>query len=297
MGPHGVDVDVRFREPDAGEQVEGAVRQSVGERRAVARDEGGDCGDREAQPRARQRSRVGPGSAADVRGRAPRRRPRHGGDARHVGADLSHGRAGTAGGGARRLHRVHKRHAGDGERAGQGRSARRATFARSASITPSSRPISGRPAIHCRPTATRHIWRRCAGRGSRIRSSIGWQSKIRRGSLVFSRRSHETPAPRRVQSCRCCWSARRRARRRIRRCFSTPQLVRSCPHTPSAHHKVADENVERDPAVRRAVRLASPVDEVCLRRVEQRHAGRSSWRDGVPRRQSDGRALAARAAD
>ena len=99
--------------------------QRLGERRAAARDEGGDCRHREAQPRARERSRVRPGSAVDVRGRAPRRRPRHGGDARHVGADVSHRRAGTAGGGARRLHRVLKRHAGDGERAGQGRSTRR----------------------------------------------------------------------------------------------------------------------------------------------------------------------------
>ena len=80
--------------------------------------------DREAQLRTGERPRVGAGSAVDVRGRAPRRRPRHGGDARHVDADVSYGRTGAAGGGARRLHRVHKRHAGDGERAGQGRSSR-----------------------------------------------------------------------------------------------------------------------------------------------------------------------------
>ena len=212
-------------------------------------------------------------------------RPRHGGDARHVGADLAHGRAGAAGGGARRVHRVHQRHAGDGERAGEGRSACRATFARSVSITPSSRPISARRAIRCRPTATRHISRRCAGRGSPIRSSIGWRSKIPRGSWVFNRRS----SMRRlllavVQSCR---ALRRRgtelvaesAALSLRRSRSGAVHVRRQRVT-----RVADENVERDAAVRRAVCLASPVDEISLRRVEQRHAGRSPWRDGVPRR-------------
>ena len=50
LGPHGVDVDVRLREPDTCEQVERAVRQRVAERRAAARDESCHRGDREAQP-------------------------------------------------------------------------------------------------------------------------------------------------------------------------------------------------------------------------------------------------------
>ena len=232
--------------------------QSVGKRRAAARDESGDCGDREAQPRAGQRSRVGAGSAADVRGRAPRWRPRHGRDARHVGADLAHGRAGAAGDDARRLHRVHQRHAGDGERAGQDRSScRRHSQGRRRSRHPLVRSRAG-AAIRCRPTATRRIWRRCAGRDSPIRSWIGWRSKIPARLLgLRTRRSHETPA--------------------ARSCSVSPLLLVGAAQTLVAESaglslrsgwsravhvcgqrvpRIADENVERDAAVRRAVCLA-----------------------------------------
>ena len=162
-----------------------------------------------------------------------------------------------------------------------------ATFARSASITPSSRPISARRAIRCRLTATRHIWRRYAGRGSRIRSSIGWQSKIRRGSWVFI-----GDRMRRLIARSC--SALALFRRRGAEPLPNPPLFLYAAVGAGAGHlrrqrvtRIAHEDIERDPAVRRAVCLASSVDEVCLRRVEQRHAGRSSWRDGVPCRQGD----------
>ena len=41
------------------------------------------------------------------------------------------------------------------------------------------------------------------------------------------------------------------------------------------------KTIQRDAAVRRAVCLAPSVDEVSVRRLEQRHAGRSSWRHCV----------------
>ena len=51
-------------------------------------------------------------------------------------------------------------------------------------------------AIRCRPMATPRTWKRCARKGSPIRNSIGWRSRIPRDCWDFNRRSHE--------ACCCC---------------------------------------------------------------------------------------------
>ena len=135
------------------EQVERAVRPGLAERRAAARDESRNCGDRQAQSRAGQRACVGAGSAADVRGRARlgvRAMVATHGMSTPTSLTVEQARQATK---VRRLHRVHQRHAGKRQLSGQDRSHRPATSERSASITRSCRPISGRRATRCRPTA------------------------------------------------------------------------------------------------------------------------------------------------
>ena len=57
------------------------------------------------------------------------------------------------------------------------------------------------------------------------------------------------------------------------------------------------KTIERDAAVRRAVCLAPSVDQVSVRGLEQRHAGRSPWHHCVSHRHDDWRAAAARPAN
>ena len=94
-----------------------------------------------------------------------------------------------------------------------------------------------------------------------------------------------------------------RRRRRVRRPRLGPVVLYAAVGSELSTYAVnfvrrlADENFERHAAVRGAVRVAASVEEVLLCRVEQRHAGRSSWRHGLPHRRGDGRARAARPVD
>ena len=216
------------------EQVEGAVRPGLAERRAAARNEGRHCRHRQTQSGAGERSRVGAGSAADVRRRPPAWCSRHGGDARHVGADLADGRAGTAG----------RRSSARSSSSPAARWQRRTRRQESIGIADDIRKVgiehailssdlgqAGNPlpadgyATYHGGVAQERVHR------SGARSDGQRESVAAAGASVGDRRIVDARASALVvfSILAVAWSARRRARRRIRRSFSTRQSGPSSP--------------------------------------------------------------------